>query len=302
MFSLTVTVSGLLKAAAKVLPAFVLVSVISFPAWGDIIAIAGSVYLVVPWAQERDWEDRGPAIPGASWESVEFPGSRDVRISAWWVHPLQDKGTIILAHGSHSDRRSMLYMAGLLHEAGYGSLLVDLTAYGRSGGRVSSLGLWEGDDVAAAAAFLKGRGENSIGAMGTSLGAVAVIFGAARSQDIQAVVADSPYANLGELLRHWGRGRDVVVGFLFQRLVGVEVDQVSPAATVSKISPRPVFIIGGEEDASIPASHFDQVYKAAGEPKELWVTPDAPHVGALSTQPEQYKVRITGFFDTYLRR
>jgi fermentation-respiration switch protein FrsA (DUF1100 family) len=38
------------------------------------------------------------------------------------------------------------------------------------------------------------------------------------------------------------------------------------------------------------------LFKAAGEPKELWITPDAHHVGARDTDPETYFERVDRFF------
>ncbi len=296
------TSSGILKATFKITSAVFLVAVIAFPVRADIFAMTSGVYLLVPWAQQRDWVDNGPSIEGVSWESVEFRNQRGLRLSAWWIHAPAGKGTIILAHGSHSDRRSMVGMAQVLYEGGYGSLLLDLSAYGRSEGRVSGLGLREGDDIYAAAAFLKEKGEGRIGAFGTSLGAVAVVIGGARTEDIKAVVADSPYADLNMLLEHWGRGRDVIMPPLFRWLVGIDPSEIRPLESVRNISPRPVMIIGGEGDASIPPSHFRLMYEAAGNPKELWLVPDVPHVGAHAARPEEYRSRVIGFFDEYLAK
>ncbi len=296
------TLPGLLKATFKVLPTIPLIAVISFPIWEDIYAVVGCIYLLVPWAQERNWKDNGPPLDKVSWESVEFHNRRGLLLSAWWVHAPADKGTIILAHGSHSDRRSMLDMTQVLYDSGYSSLLLDLSAYGRSEGRVSSLGLQEGDDIATAASFLKEKGESRVGAFGASLGAVAVIIGAAQTEDIKAVVADSPYADLGMLLEYWGRGRDVIIPPLFRWLVGLDPNEVRPVEAVRRISPRPVMVIGGEGDTNIPASHFKLVYEAANDPKDLWIVPGAPHVGAFAARPEEYISRVTGFFNTHLAR
>ena len=296
------TSSGLSKAALKVIATVFVLSVTSFPFWDDIYAITGSIYLMVPWAQERDWEDHGPGITGAAWESVEIRNTRGLRISGWWVHAPADKGTIILAHGSHSDRRSMVGMARVLYEHGYSSLLLDLSAYGRSDGIVSGLGLREGDDIAAAASFLRGRGESRVGALGASLGAVAVIMGASYTGDIKAIVADSPYADLNMLMEHWGKGRDIIVPPLFRWLVGTDPSQINPLSALRTMPPRPLMIVGGEQDLSIPAAHFRLVYDAASGPKELWVVPEAPHVGAQAARPEEYTNRVIGFFDTHLTR
>jgi hypothetical protein len=39
---------------------------------------------------------------------------------------------------------------------------------------------------------------------------------------------------------------------------------------------------------------------AAHEPKELWIIPEAGHIGGLSARPQEYEERVVGFFDQWL--
>ena len=72
--------------------------------------------------------------------------------------------------------------------------------------------------------------------------------------------------------------------------------------TVRQISPRPVLLIHGEQDPYVPRSEIQALYKAAGNPKALWIVPGAGHRQADQTSPEEYWARVLGFFDHWLAR
>jgi fermentation-respiration switch protein FrsA (DUF1100 family) len=80
----------------------------------------------------------------------------------------------------------------------------------------------------------------------------------------------------------------------------VWVDAMRPVDEIARISPRPVFIIQGLADGSIPAGSAQRLYDAAGEPRLLWLETGIGHMGMYPADPEGYESRVIGFFDTYL--
>jgi fermentation-respiration switch protein FrsA (DUF1100 family) len=78
-------------------------------------------------------------------------------------------------------------------------------------------------------------------------------------------------------------------------IVNVDAAQMRPIDVIGQISPRPVLITHGELDEIVPVRHARTLFKAAGEPKELWIVPDAHHVGARDTDTDGYFVRIERF-------
>ena len=64
---------------------------------------------------------------------------------------------------------------------------------------------------------------------------------------------------------------------------------------VSRIAPRPVFIIWAPDGVDTEALNVD--FNAAGEPKTLWAIPESKHVGGLAARPAEYERRVIGFFD-----
>ena len=82
----------------------------------------------------------------------------------------------------------------------YAVLTFDLRAHGESGGDHFTLGQLETRDVVGAVRFLQSRGRTCIGAIGWSLGAATLLNAAPDLPEIQAIVADSAFANLAVLL------------------------------------------------------------------------------------------------------
>ena len=46
------------------------------------------------------------------------------------------------------------------------------------------------------------------------------------------------------------------------------------------LAPRPLFVIHGTADSTIPVEQAIQIYRAAQQPKELWLAEGAEHCGA----------------------
>jgi dienelactone hydrolase len=165
--------------------------------------------------------------------------------------------------------------------------------------------------VSAAADYLRGRPEvqpNRIGALGLSSGAHAILYGAARSQDIKALWADGTDA---------GRVEDAINPFLpeiqplwFMTPMPWMTDRMvellsgSPAAPpireqVKRIAPRPImFIATGKTQYEL--SLASRYAAAAGPTAQVWELPEAPHVSGIFTYSQEYAQRMAAFFDANL--
>lgn len=223
-----------------------------------------------------------------------------LELSAWYTAP--GNGTVILvAHGYNDKRPENLY--AMLTQHGYGVLAWDFRAHGDSDGEISTLGYNEQMDVEAALDFaLAQDGVDRVGAWGGSMGGATVILAAAGHPEIEAVVVDSAYPSLEDVLR-----LNMPIP-LFQPLVGVwgeyysgvEIDNVCPVDEIGEISPRPVFIIDGWEGGAIAMNSPYRLYAAAREPKRIWVEEGVPHLGMLAYAPKEYTRKVINFFDEFL--
>jgi fermentation-respiration switch protein FrsA (DUF1100 family) len=282
---------------------------------GAAAAILGglSAFLVYQYARARGiWGTDEP--PEGAAEEVEFRSvDDDVRICGWFFASGRPEPapTVVLCHGIWTGRRECLPLALRFREAGYNVLAFDFRAHGLSDGRFTSVGAHETNDVIGAVHFLRSRPEVDparIGVVGFSMGAAATIQAAARCQDIAAVVADSSYASFLDAARYSFHLVGRLPHYPFAPLamqwakviVHVDASQLRPIDVVGRISPRPILITHGVEDEIVPVRHAYTLFKAAEEPKDLWVVPGAHHVGARDSVPDEYYERIEGFLSQAL--
>lgn len=237
---------------------------------------------------------------GIPFQEIELQTSDGLRLAAWYTPP-QNGALILLAHG-YGDRRSEDFYA-LFAKHGYGVLAWDFRGHGASGGDLVTLGYNEVLDAEAALEFaLAQTGAEHIGGWGGSMGAVTMIRAAARHHEIEALVADSPFATLEDELdlRVPYPLLNPLIRAFAERETGLRLDLLRPVDDIGLISPRPVFLIQGMGDTMVPLDSAQRLYDAAGEPRQLWTEPDAPHMNMYTYYRTRYMKRVIKFFDTYL--
>ena len=234
------------------------------------------------------------------YQDIELTTEDGIKLSAWYTPP-QNGVVILVAHGYGAIRPEDFYVLFASH--GYGVLAWDFRAHGKSGGDFSSLGYYEVMDVKAALDYaLAQRDVKHVGAWGGSMGAVTMIRAAAQYPQIEAVVADSPFSTLEDLLSVRVPYPVIrpLIRFFVEMESGVSMDTVRAVDDVRKISPRPVYIIQGMGDKAVPPDSAQRIFDAAGEPKFLWVEAEVPHLNMYTYYREEYTRRVIGFFDEYL--
>jgi len=237
---------------------------------------------------------------GIEFQEIELITEDNVWISAWYTPP-QNGAVILVAHGYGDKRAEDFHLLFASH--GYGVVTWDFRAHGRSGGDFSSLGYYEVLDAKAALDFaLIQPGVEHIGAWGGSMGAVTMIRATAKYPGIEALVADSPFTTLVDELNlrvPFPLMRPLVRLFA-ENGAGINLDMVRPVDDIARISPRPVFIIQGNDDTSVPPNSAQRIYDEAGEPRQLWLEDGVFHLGMLDSYKAKYTERVIGFFDKYL--
>ncbi|MBL8051312.1 MAG: alpha/beta hydrolase [Anaerolineales bacterium] len=223
-----------------------------------------------------------------------------LKLSAWYTPP-KNGAVILIAHGYNDNRPESIYV--MFAENGYGVLAWDFRAHGNSEGDFSTLGYYEQLDVEAALDFaLAQEGVEHIGAWGGSMGASTVLLTASKRIEIKAVVADSAFPSLEDVLR-----LNMPVKFLHPLVLffgeyqtGIQIEGVNIENVIGQISPRAVFIIDGWQGGAIAMNSPYRLYDSANEPKELWVEDGVPHLGTYAHNPKRYENRVIQFFDEYL--
>lgn len=255
-----------------------------------------------------------PASLKLPFEEVRFPSATDGLSLRGWYLPATGKprGLILFCHGRQGNRSNVLTHARYLNKAGYALFSFDFRACGDSDGSMSTIGWQEVGDAEGAIAYLRSRPDTRdlpLGVFGASMGAAVAIQLAAKTPEIQCVIADSPYATLERAVDQRFRGifptgssaLSVPIQFVGEQMMGCATASVSPLAVMPKLAGRPVLFIHGLSDRLINADDSRLLYAAASGPKEMWLVPGAPHVGSYKTAKAEYRKRVTRFLDTGLR-
>ena len=229
------------------------------------------------------------------------------RISGWHTQPDSPVGVIVLLHGMRGSRLSMLERARMLHDAGYATVLIDFQAHGESPGDTITVGYLEQHDVRAAVDYARRQHPNKpVGVIGVSLGGAAALL--ASPLGIEALVLESVYPNIQDAVHNRVAAKLGLLAsipanlllFQLQPRLGISPAELCPIDHLPDIG-CPVCIASGKDDLHTTESETRAMFSVASEPKQLWLVDGAAHVDLLRENPVEYKERIVGFFDCYLR-
>jgi pimeloyl-ACP methyl ester carboxylesterase len=228
----------------------------------------------------------------------------DIELRGFYA-PARNLRAVMLVHGAGGDRSALLAEARMLSSRGYGVLSFDLPGHGESGGEIR----WaepERASVRAAVDWLEQRARiraGGIGALGFSLGGYVLVQVAAVEPRLSALVLSGTPSDPVEQVRY----QHARYSFLSQTPALFVLERGGMDLSVrgvdfaNRIAPRPLLVIGGSEDHTVPASMAEALFRAAREPKELYVIAGADHGSYREQGGAEYESRLVGFFDRALQ-
>ncbi len=247
-----------------------------------------------------------------NYEQIWLTTEDSVKLEALYF-PSKNGSAIIFAHGFKSSRFGNLHLVtpAVLVKNGYGVLYTMRRAHGNSDGELITFGKDELKDIETSYQYLIGKNEvnpEKIGIVGWSMGGALSILYAAQNEDIKAVISECAYDSFDNTL---GVSVEALTGlpafpfaniilFLAERKLGFSLDEYDPVNNISKISPRPIFILTAGKDVTVNPTGGQNLVDAAGEPVEHWYEPEYGHNGFRKENLEEYEKRVVGFFDKYL--
>jgi pimeloyl-ACP methyl ester carboxylesterase len=280
-----------------------------------------------PAASRPEWRrlTRAPGDFDLMADTVSFTTADSLRLRAWWIPATgRAPATVVLAHGSGSNRSGMLSRAAFLVRAGFNVLDVDLRAHGESEGPFMTPGWREADDIRAAVAWLRARDSTTpILVLGHSYGAVAALH-AGRDPDLAAVIADAPFKSYDAMMKNARAamkgdprvtrsqrigmalvdvpGLRQFVGWSMRRR-GVVVPADSAPATFAVMRLRTsVLFIAGEKDPIAPAADIRLLHDSARSSHKGFVElPGATH-RTFGDAPKEYERAVLDFVRDVLAR
>lgn len=246
-------------------------------------------------------------------EDIRFPSRDGTGLAGWFIPSgIEPAPGIVLSHGWARSRCELLPHAQFLHRAGFAILMFDYRHRGESEGDAITMGVRERDDLLAAIDTLAARPEVDparIGLFGMSMGGVISIVVTAQDRRIKALAVEGPFAThetiLTRSLRHYSKlplltSIRPLVHWMLQRRFGGSLADAEPFRFVADVSPRPLYIMGDENDAVVGCEDSRVLFDAAGEPKRYWLIPRSDHARGWQFAGEEYERRLLDFFRTAL--
>ncbi|HEX6506276.1 MAG TPA: alpha/beta fold hydrolase [Chloroflexota bacterium] len=255
-------------------------------------------YSFTPWEVQVPFED------------VSFTADDGVVLRGWWFPQPDSKRVVVGFTGHKGLKQDLLGIGSALWRAGNNVLLFDFRGCGDSDVAPLSLAHNELPDARAAVRYASARiPDAAIGLIGYSMGAAVAILVGGDDPHIRAIVADSSFASIRDVLTHaHGRYRlpagitVALTDFINRWRYGYHFEAIRPVDAIAGIAPRPILIIHGGTDPLITVDQGYRLYNAARQPKDLWVVEGVGHCGAYFADREVYVDRVAGFFEHCLSR
>jgi fermentation-respiration switch protein FrsA (DUF1100 family) len=273
-----------------------------------LFAYLGSNYLM---ARRKPDAPASPADVNLAFEDAEFRSGDGTLLRGWYIPAQTSNRTVIICPGANGSIDADVAVLPWFHLLDLNVLIFDWRGHGRSDGETTTLGYDERYDLIAAVEYAKARGALNIGVLGFSLGGAVALSTAAICPDIQAVAADSAFVHIvtAAAAGLTERGLPDGLSYSIARLIlttaglrlGKNLFEADPVRWIDRVAPRPVLLIYGERDPFAPRAEVELLYRRAGEPKDIWRVPGAAHREIQVLQPDEYRQRLTRFFEDTLR-
>jgi len=241
-------------------------------------------------------------------EPVSFVSASGAQISGWLVKPATNRAVVILQHGIHADKSTLVERARFLSRAGYAVLLYDFEAHGESSGKQITFGWLESRDAQAAVAFAKEHFPGKpVGVIGISLGGAAALL-AHPSLDVQALVLESVYPDIVTATKdrlEWVLGRPArwlspLLTWQLRLRLGIGPDALRPIDHVAKIK-TPKLFLAGTRDRRTKFSEAQTMFDQAAAPKQFFPVEGADHEELYQFLGERYEKLILDFLNENLK-
>ena len=248
------------------------------------------------------------------YENISFSTRDGLKLKGWFLPSAGgDKRTILMCHGMTDNKGLLLKQTHFLNKVGgFNLVYFDFRAHGESEGTITTTGGLETIDFDAAMAWLRlNKPEliGNVGAFGLSMGATVIVVSMPKHPDLRCAVVESPFTDYRTVIKRWFWNNVKVpyyplvaltIMIVRSRLKSPEIALFNPVASATLISPRPLLVIGGELDLLMPPEDVKLIYSAAGEPKQLWMVPDASHTMCREAAGPEYDTRLLDFYSRHL--
>lgn len=226
-------------------------------------------------------------------------------VSCQMIHSVDSKNTVIIAHGVTETHINSLKYAALFARLGYNIVVYDQRRHGATGGKTTSYGFYEKNDLKAVVEEVRRKiGDDAIlGIQGESMGAATALqYGGTSEQLFDFIIADCPFSKFEDQLQHL-MVRDTplrspyaikFIDYFVQMRDGYNLKDVSPIDVVQNIT-KPILFVTSLEDTYIPPKMTEDLYEKHPENSRLVLFEKGAHAKSFNEQPYDYEKEVLKF-------
>jgi alpha-beta hydrolase superfamily lysophospholipase len=269
--------------------------------WGKLKTLATGVTLPRP---ENVYT---PADADLSFTTHKI-ASGAATLEAWHVPAERSRGLVLLFHGHGGCKCRLLNEASGFHEMGFSTLLVDFRGSGGSSESVTTIGVFEADDVAAAVTYARSQWPDDRQVLyGQSMGAAAILRAVAAGTPADVVVLECPFDRMlttvehrfelfgmpafpcARLLMFWGGVQNGFDAFAH--------NPVDYAAAVW----CPTLLMHGAKDRLVRTAEAEGIFAALAGPKRWELFDDAGHEPYCVSCRDRWATVVPEFVKEHLK-
>jgi alpha-beta hydrolase superfamily lysophospholipase len=237
---------------------------------------------------------------------VSIPSDNDYEVPGWLIKTAdngrgQAEGAIMLVHPGGADRRAMTKLVDFYLSQKLDVLTFDYSCQGEAPCKTTGItyGEREAADVTGAYKYLT-KQYDKVYAMGSSVGAAAVLIALPDMSGLDGAIAENPMANFKRLLKETPEAQAMPGWFtdalanLAMKRGGFDGDKSAEKA-VAATNNTPLLFIHSREDKVIAYKQSEDLAAIYDGTKTLWIADKGEHAGIWDANSETYEQKVAAF-------
>jgi fermentation-respiration switch protein FrsA (DUF1100 family) len=240
---------------------------------------------------------------------VSVPSDNGYEVPGWLIKTSdngrgQPDGAIMLVHPGGADRRAMTKLVDFYLNQNLDVLTFDYSCQGEAPCKTAGITYGEREAVDAVGVYkYLAKQYDKIYAMGSSVGAAALLIALPDMPALNGVIVENPMANFKRLLKEAPEAQ-AMPGWFTDTLANLAMKRggfdgsKSAEKAVTAVKNTPALFIHSREDKVIAYQQSEDLAAIYAGPKTLWIADKGEHAGVWDADRAAYEKTVVSFLTT----